>query len=170
MLNRLAEYAKRKGMSPQPGFGHANIHWILVLDRNGSPVNLRRANVTDSRRPEPWQCARAPITPANVLNAGGKSHFLWESVAVVLDWPKTNVDQKAASKIHQKHEFFKNLIRNACTADSSLQPLVDFYTNSGFVQEARKLAEDANATQDENLTFAVADQVVLQGTQWRDWW
>lgn len=170
MLNRLAEYAQRKGISSQPGFGDAKIHWILVLHRNGSPVALRRACITDSRRPEPKQFSQAPITPANVLNAGGKSHFLWESAAVVLNWPKKSADRNTANKIDQKHQFFQNLIREASAVDPSLHPVLAFYDNSEFVQTARNFAEQENARQDENLTFAVDDKTILEGSQWRNWW
>lgn len=170
MLNRLAEYASTKGLSSKPGFGHAEIHWILDLDNSGSPSDLRRAKITSSSRPDPWQYDQAPITPANVLNAGGKSHFLWESAAVLLNWPKDGGDQKAAGKIQQKHGFFVRLIQEASAVDSSLQPIVAFYQNPAFVEKARKLAETENAKREENITFAVCDKVVLQTTKWRDWW
>lgn len=170
MLNRLADYARRKRLSSKPGFGHAKIHWILDLDNSGSPVGMRHAKITNSSRPEPWQYDYAPITPANALNSGGKSHFLWESAAVLLNWPKDNADQRTAGKIQQKHGFFVGLIREAAARDSSLRPIDAFYQNPAFVEKARKLAEKENARREENITFAVFGEVVLQTTQWRDWW
>ncbi|MGI5838981.1 MAG: type I-C CRISPR-associated protein Cas8c/Csd1 [bacterium] len=73
MLHLLSQYAERHELIAEPGFESEEIRWCIVLNRQGRFLELVDFDPQGKRG---RRCRTVPKHDANIMQGGGKSHFL----------------------------------------------------------------------------------------------
>lgn len=167
MLNRLAEYAQRKGLSSKPGFAARNLHWTLELSSDGTPLGALDRCTLKGKKRVPTTVAAAPELPNSLLRTGERCHFLLESVAVVFNSP-AKPDEKA--KIQKKHDFFCQTLGLAASFEPQCQAVLTLLSDTARRQKALNILLNNGAKLTENVSFSVNNQPLLDLTSWHSWW
>jgi CRISPR-associated protein Csd1 len=169
MLNRLAEYAQRKGLSSKPGFAARNIHWVLDISSDGTPLGPVDRCTLQGRKRVPATVAAAPELPNSLLRTGERSHFLLESVAVVFNSPAKPTETEAA-KTKRKHDFFLQTLQSAAGIEPRCMPVYTLLSSPGLRDKALQMVLQAGAKRTENISFSVGGVLLLDLTSWHSWW
>ena len=112
MLQALMNYGE--GLDSEPGFKTREVRWCVELGADGRFLNV--LPLGDGKRGAVRP--RCPDMPN--MNAGGKSHFLVETVQTVVLLFKASEDQDKIERTHGKHRFFVDILRLASGASSHL--------------------------------------------------
>lgn len=79
MLRELAEFAQKVFPDVEPGFGPVTIQWRIRVPRETSGVwTIEPFGEEGMRHPA------APVYPANLMQSGGKCHFLIDELRTSL--------------------------------------------------------------------------------------
>lgn len=167
MLNRLAEYAKLAGLTPEPGFAARPVHWVLEIAANGEPRGFMSMSESKGRKNVPRTIHSAPEMPNSLLRTGERCHFLLESLSVVLNLP---AKPDETEKIARKHAYFVDMVKDAASHEKILDPVATFYSCQDFLERARSEAQSKRIRAVDNVSFAVNGQLLLELPQWRGWW
>jgi len=177
MLEQLVKYAERENLGADPCFESKAVKWTIVLGDEGAFIG-----VIPLGRPEdkPWRGKtfnNAPLTPGNELQAGGKSHFLSETVETVLClFPEKEKGNKTleqmAQSITEKHNYFSGLMQEALQSGiETFGPIVNFFEDSSEIEKAQlSLAENKQLKTTDMITFDVGGQCVLERDDWHLFW
>jgi len=176
MLHYLVDYAQREGIIQRPGLQSKPIKWLLVFSSNGEfrqVYDLSGGQKKSKGRDFP----SVPQAPANWLLAGGRSHFLVESLATIADWPDK---PEQAENIAAKHDFFVNFLRQAGTAQPpaspvpELVPIADALEDASTLEAIRAELVKHKAKPTDAGTVALetggAPRIFAEETCWHDWW
>nr|MBC8517605.1 type I-C CRISPR-associated protein Cas8c/Csd1 [Euryarchaeota archaeon] len=176
MLGSLLEYAHRAGIETEPGFSPETIKWEIRFSTSGKFVGVVEMGNLDDKINHGRLFESVPKYPPNLMQSGGKSHFLTDSlgtlvpamVAKAAGDPST-IPQKAITK----HEFFLSLLRQASREDSALALLkvvADALSNEPKVEKLVLALKGKKAKHTDKATFRIGEFSPLEGSTWRDWW
>jgi len=123
MLQSLVEFARNNLSDSEPGFTSRNVRWLAEISSAGSFVNV--LPLGDDKGEQTPKCPEM-----HNMNAGGRAHFLVETLQTITLLRKPNEDPKKVAGTHEKHMFFTEMIRQSSTVASALQPLANFMGNA----------------------------------------
>ncbi len=146
MLQALMDYGN--GLDSEPGFKTRETRWYVELGADGRFLNV--LPLGDGKR----GAMQARCPDMHGMNAGGKSHFLVETVQTVALLFKANEEAKKIVGTEEKHRFFVDMLRKAADSIPGLIPLVT------MLEDDAKLA---------SLRDALA-QHKAKPADWLGWW
>ena len=167
MLNRLAEYAERKGLASKPGFAARNLHWVFNLSSDGTPLGPVDYCTVQGKKRMPAVVAAAPELPNSLLHSGKRCHFLLESISVVFNAP---AKPDEAEKIEGKNAFFLQTLKEAAGAEPKCASVHALLSNPGLREKALQMVLQAGAKHIENISFSVDGVLLLDLASWHSWW
>ena len=164
MLNQLVDYAKTKLSGSEPGFTARNVRWLIELSLDGQLVNV--LPLGDDKRTE--QTSKCP--EMHNMNAGGRAHFLVETLQTVALYIKPNEDPKKVAGAKEKQLFFSDMVRQAALKVVVLQPLAKFMEDAEKLEMLRERLAKEKAKPTEWLCWSIAGSDPLQQVEVLDWW
>ena len=165
MLQALMNYGE--GLDSEPGFKTREVRWCVELGADGRFLNV--LPLGDGKRGvmQP-RCTEMPGA-----NAGGKSHFLVETVQTVALLFKANEEAQKIANTKKKHRFFVDLLRKASLSVSALIPVVSVLEEDALLAELREALTQHKAKPADWLGWRVdgidprEDKTVQ--AWWREW-
>ena len=121
MLNELVDYA-RKYLDPEPGFTTRTVRWLADISSDGQLINV--LPLGDDKGEQTSKCP-----DMHNMTAGGRAHFLVETLQTIALLCKANEDPKKVAGSREKHLFFKGMLCQATVVSSAIQPLARFLEN-----------------------------------------
>ncbi len=165
MLQELMEYGS--GLDSEPGFKTREVRWCVELAADGRFLNV--LPLGDGKRGAMHH--RCPDMHA--MNAGGKSHFLVETVQTVVLMFKANEEAKKIVGTEDKHRFFVEMLGKATDSAPVLSVLVNALKNESCLEGIREALTARKAKPADWLSFRVdgidpREDAVIQAW-WREW-
>ncbi|MEZ0328509.1 MAG: type I-C CRISPR-associated protein Cas8c/Csd1 [Dissulfuribacterales bacterium] len=163
MLNELVRYARANLVDSEPGFTTRTVRWLVALSSDGCLINV--LPLGDSKGEQTPKCP-----DMHNMNAGGRAHFLVETLQTIALISKPNEEPKKIAGALEKQRFFTDLMREAANASTVLKPLAMFMKDSqqvGLLKE-RLLKEKAKPT--DWMKWDVNGADPLRQTDVLDWW
>ncbi len=165
MLQELMEYGG--GLDSEPGFKTREVRWCIELATDGRFLNV--LPLGDGKRGAMHH--RCPDMHA--MNAGGKSHFLVETVQTVVLMFKANEEAKKIAGTEDKHRFFVEMLSKATDAAPALSALVNALNNESCLEVIREALTVRKAKPADWLSFRIdgidpREDAVIQAW-WREW-
>jgi CRISPR-associated protein Csd1 len=162
MLQALMNYGN--GLDSEPGFRTREVRWCVELTADGRFLNV--LPLGDGRRG-----ALHPRCPdMHNMNAGGKSHFLVETVQTVALLFKPNEEAQKISSTEEKHRFFVNLLRKAADSSASLEAIVKVIADDSSLSELRKVLTEYKAKPSDWLGWLVDGNDPRMDKKVQAWW
>lgn len=164
MLNQLVEYAKKNISGSEPGFTTRTVRWLVEISAAGQFVNI--LPLGEEKKGE--QTLKCPAM--DNMNAGGRAHFLVETLqtVVLLCKPSENVNNIA--KARKKHDFFVKMIKRAASETPLLLPLANFLANEEQLDLLRERLAKEKAKPTDWLRWRIAGTDPMQQPAVLDWW
>jgi|WetSurMetagenome_2_1015567.scaffolds.fasta_scaffold00193_5 CRISPR-associated protein Csd1 len=162
MLNQLVDYA-RKNLDSEPGFTTRTVRWLVDISADGQLINV--LPLGDDKGEQTQKCPEM-----HNMNAGGRAHFLVETLQTATLLCKPNEDEKKIAGSQTKQAFFIQMVHQATATAKILQPLEHFlnYTEQIELLRTRLAIEKAKPT--DWLRWRIAGADPLQETAVLDWW
>jgi CRISPR-associated protein Csd1 len=162
MLQALMNYGE--GLDSEPGFKTREVRWCVELGADGRflsvlPLGDGKRGIMQPR------CTEMPGT-----NAGGKSHFLVETVQTVALLFKANEDAKKIANTKEKHRFFVDLLRKASLSVSALIPIVRVLEDDALLAELREALTQPKAKPADWLGWRVDGIDPREDKSVQAWW
>ncbi|MBF0555678.1 MAG: type I-C CRISPR-associated protein Cas8c/Csd1 [Nitrospirae bacterium] len=164
MLHRLVEYASKEGLDPEPGFTTHELRWEAQIDSDGKLINVLPLGDESGGENTP----KCPLM--HNMTAGGRAHFLVETVQTVVLLFKKNEKAKKMSGTKIRHEFFSSMIHNAAKDVPVLKPLSSFYKSQEQVSKLHDKLLKEKAKPAERLKWRVAGVDVITQPDVQSWW
>lgn len=162
MLNHLVNYA-RKNLDSEPGFTTRTARWLADISSDGQLINVLPLGNDKGE-----QTSRCP--EMHNMNAGGRAHFLVETLQTVTLLCKPNEDEKKIAGSREKQSFFIEMLHQAAATAVMLQPLGHFLKDAEQIELLRtRLAAD-KAKPTDWLRWRIAGADPLQEASVLDWW
>lgn len=165
MLQALMDYGN--GLDSEPGFKSRETRWCVDMASDGRFLNV--LPLGDGKR----GAMQARCPDMHGMNAGGKSHFLVETVQTVALLFKANEDPKKIAGAEEKHRFFVDMLRKASDSIPGLIPLVSMLEDDARLAELRDALTQHKAKPADWLGWRVdgADPREDKTVQawWREW-
>ena len=167
MLESLVKYAETHlDTKPKLGFKPKDVRWLIVCDQQGRFLDVTELGDTEVKR-NPGQTFReCPEIDANMMQSGGKSHFLVETAEVAVLYGKNIAD----SKVQEKHRYFVNLLRDASKVMLEMSRLADLLEDESSLVEIGKRLEAGKAKSTDKVTFRIGNSTLVESSVWHDWW
>jgi len=164
MLNRLVEYARKNISGSEPGFTTRTVRWLAEISSDGRFVSI--IPLGEEKKGE--QTSRCP--EMHNMNAGGRAHFLVETLQTVALLCKPNEKESKIEGSREKQSFFIKMINEAAREAELLRPLARFLEDKEqlAILHERLLEEKAKPT--DWLRWRIAGIDPLQQPQAIDWW
>jgi len=163
MLNQLVTYARKNLSGSEPGFTTRTVRWLVEISIDGQLINI--LPLGDEKKGE--QTSKCP--EMHNMNAGGRAHFLVETLQTVALLCKPNEEPKKISGSQEKQSFFKGIVRLAAVEAPSLQPLAKFFEGEQLdLLRDRFSQEKAKPT--DWLRWRIAGADPLQESAVLNWW
>lgn len=167
MLNRLVEYAERRGLAAEPGFARKDIRWALVFGDAGEFLEVIELGDVEAKRNTGRTFAQAPDMPRPILQGGGKCHPLAESIEVVTLF----LDKKSSpEKIGAKHDYYCLLLEQCSSAMPELLPVVACLRDQERLATIRERLEAQKVKATDSCTIAFGSRFPLESGPCLDWW
>ncbi|MEW6521267.1 MAG: type I-C CRISPR-associated protein Cas8c/Csd1 [Thermodesulfobacteriota bacterium] len=164
MLNQLVEYARRNIAGSEPGFTTRTVKWIAEISGDGRFVSI--IPLGEEKRGE--QTSKCP--EMHNMNAGGRAHFLVETLQTVALLCKPNEQGKKIASSKEKQSFFIQMVNVAAEEAEILRPLARFLEDEGQLAMLYERLAEAKAKPTDWLRWRVAGVDPLQQSQVLDWW
>ncbi len=164
MLVRLIEYARQQGLDAEPGFTTRKVRWLVQISGEGELINV--LPLGDGKSGEPV----VGCPDMHNMNAGGRAHFLVETVQTVALLFKDKETDKRIAATREKHVFFLESLRQASTKNPDLEPLAIFLSDEDRVTMLRERLEQEKAKPADWLRWEVAGRDPLRNEGVREWW
>ena len=164
MLQALMNYGD--GLDSEPGFKTREVRWCIALASDGRFLNV--LPLGDGIRGAVH--SRCPDMPNRHMIAGGKSHFLVETVQTVVLLFNANEDQDRIEKTHGKHRFFVDMLRSASGASSHLTVIANVLEDESSLAEIRKALSENNAKPTDRLCWQVDGSDPRESSAIQAWW
>ncbi|MCP9470548.1 MAG: type I-C CRISPR-associated protein Cas8c/Csd1 [Nitrospira sp.] len=162
MLQALMSYGER--LDSEPGFKTREVRWRVELDADGRFLNV--LPLGDGKRG-----TLHPRCPdMHNMNAGGKSHFLVETVQTVTLLFKANEEDKKIAGAKEKHRFFVDLIRNASRSVPALTPVVRLLEDDAQLAKLRESLTQHKAKPTDWLGWQVDGHDPREDHKVQAWW
>lgn len=127
MLNQIAAYAMREFPEIAPGFGPIRVRWRISISGTLNAAIEPYGGENGAVLP------RCPEYPENLLQGGGRSNFLVDTLQVVL----LHLDKKdTPEKFAAKHHYFIDLLRRA----EKEKAIPELSLAVGFFSDPEKIA------------------------------
>src|SRR3989339_817524 len=164
MLQELIRYAQTNpDLDPEPGFTTRTVRWLAELSLDGQLVNV--LPLGDDKVEQTSKC------PAmHNMNAGGRAHFLVETLQTITLLCKPNEDPKKLAGSREKQTYFKEMVRQASVAVMALQPLARFLDDAEQVEALHSRLSVEKAKPTDWLRWRITATDPLQQTELLDWW
>ncbi|MBN2793695.1 MAG: type I-C CRISPR-associated protein Cas8c/Csd1 [Desulfuromonadales bacterium] len=162
MLQHVVDFASKNIPGLQPGFGPKRVRWRIDIGLNGEAVVLPYGG--DENGGELEKC---PEYPANLLQGGGKCHFLVETLQVILLLLDKSDDP---AKYHSKNKYFVELLEMAATGTPDLISAVAFFKDSQQVELLKEQAAKQGAKPTDKAFFTITGMDPLKNTNCLTWW
>ena len=165
MLQALMDYGN--GLDSEPGFKTREVRWCIELTADGRFLNV--LPLGDGKRGAMQH--RCPDMHA--MNAGGKSHFLVETVQTVALMFKANEEPEKIAGTKDKHRFFVDMLGKAVDSAPALGVLVTALQDDSCLEGIREALTENKAKPADWLSFRVdgidprEDKTVQ--AWWRNW-
>lgn len=164
MLNQLVEYAKKNISGSEPGFTTRTVRWLVEISAAGQFVNI--LPLGEEKKGE--QTLKCPAM--DNMNAGGRAHFLVETLQTVVLLCKPNENVNNIAKAQRKHAFFVEMIRLAASETPLLLPLANFLANGEQLDLLRERLVKEKAKPTDWLRWRIAGTDPMQQPAVLDWW
>lgn len=160
MLNHVATYAINTLPDIEPGFGIATIKWriSIALDATAQIEPFGGENGFPKNCPE---------YPDNLLQGGGRSNFLVDTLQVMLLYLDKKDDPE---KYPAKHDYFVCLLEEAGGKIPELQPAVNFFTDTNSLALAQERLKEMGAKSNDRAFFIVGSFDPLESEVCKTWW
>jgi CRISPR-associated protein Csd1 len=163
MLNQLVTYARQNLSDSEPGFTTRTVRWLVEISADGQLINS--IPLGDDKKGE--QISRCP--EMHNMNAGGRAHFLVETLQTIILLCKPNEEPKKIAGSQEKQLFFKEMVRLASVEVSSLESLKKFL-DSDQLDLLRDQLSQEKAKPTDWLRWRIAGADPLQEPTVLDWW
>ncbi|MDD2337308.1 MAG: type I-C CRISPR-associated protein Cas8c/Csd1 [Geobacteraceae bacterium] len=163
MLNQLVDYARKNLADSEPGFTTRNVRWVVDISGDGQLINV--LPVGDDKGEQTPKCP-----DMHNMNAGGRAHFLVESLQTVSLFFKNNETEANIEKARKRHEYYVEMLRMASSDSVVLHPLSKFLQNREQVDGLRKRFVDVRAKPSDWLRWSVAGVDPLKQLSVLEWW
>lgn len=161
MLNLVAAYGLQKQPDMEPGFGPVLVKWRLELHQHSVPILVPFGGENGG------QLSKCPEYPDNLLQGGGKSNFLVDTLQIMF----LHLDKKDdPAKYAAKHKFFVSMLKEAALLAPGLQLAVDFFQEQKHIALVRKRLEELGAKPPDKAFFLVDGINPVEDEPARDWW
>ena len=164
MLNQLIEYARNNLAGSEPGFTTRTVRWIVELSTAGKLVNVLPLG-DDTKGKQTSKCPEM-----HNMNAGGRTHFLVETLQTVALLQKPNEDPKKVAGAQEKQRFFSDMVQQAASITPVLKPLAMFMDDRGQLESLRDRLTKEKAKPTDWLRWSIAGTDPLQQMVVQDWW
>ncbi|MEK7763080.1 MAG: type I-C CRISPR-associated protein Cas8c/Csd1 [Nitrospirota bacterium] len=162
MLQALMNYGE--GLDSEPGFKTREVRWCVELGADGRFLNV--LPLGDGKRGAVHP--RCPDMPN--MNAGGKSHFLVETVQTVVLLFKASEEQDKIERTSGKHRFFVDMLRSASGASSHLTIIANVLEDESSLAEIRKALSGNKAKPTDWLCWQVDGSDPRESSTIQAWW
>lgn len=162
MLQALMNYGN--GLDSEPGFRTREVRWCVELAADGRFLNV--LPLGDGKRGV--MQPRCPDMPN--MNAGGKSHFLVETVQTVVLLFKASEEQDKIERTSGKHQFFVDMLRSASGASSHLTVIANVLEDESSLAEIRKALSGNKAKPTDWLCWQVDGSDPRENSTIQAWW
>jgi len=162
MLNELVDYA-RKSLDSEPGFTTRTARWLADISSDGQLINV--LPLGDDKGEQTPKCPEM-----HNMNAGGRAHFLVETLQTVILLCKPNEDEKKIAGSREKQSFFTEMLYQAAATAVMLQPLGHFLKNAEQIELLRTRLAANKAKPTDWLRWRIAGTDPLQEAAVLDWW
>lgn len=163
MLQVLVHYAQTNLAGSEPGFTTRTVKWLAELSSDGRLVNV--LPLGDDKGEQTPKCPEM-----HNMNAGGRAHFIVETLQTITLLYKANEDQKKIEGSRAKHAFFKGMVSDASAGVSTIQPLARFLNDSAEVEGLRDRLAAEKAKPTDWMRWRIDGVDPLQKTEVLDWW
>ena len=162
MLQALMDYGN--GLDSEPGFKTREARWCIDLASDGRFLNV--LPLGDGKR----GAMQARCPDMHGMNAGGKSHFLVETVQTVALLFKANEDAKKIAGTEEKHRFFSDMLRKASDSLPALIPLASVLEDDTKLAELRDALAQHKAKPADWLVWRVEGVDPRENSAVQAWW
>ena len=169
MLKYLTQYSQQVGLEPEPGFAVKWVKWAIVCQTGGRYLGVNQLGNTELGKKNPGlEFLKAPDLTTYQITGGPDNcrHFLADALGVVTLLGK----DKPNDKDRGKHQFFKDLLRQAASAASELAGLAEMLDDPATLERINQDLAQGGAKPTDTVTFLVDGKYVLDSTAWHDWW
>lgn len=164
MLHELVAYADKHLTDSEPGFKTREVRWSIELAADGRFLNI--LPLGDGKRGT--DLPRCP--DMHGMNAGGKSHFLVESVQTVVLLFKANEDDKKIAGARVRHRFYTQLLRDAAQTCPQLGLLADVLEDNLRRNEVCEALATHKAKPSDWVTWRIDGRDPRLETEVQAWW
>lgn len=162
MLQQIVEFANKKIPDMQPGFGPKRVKWRIDINQNGNTIIQPYG---DSRIG--GELEKCPEYPANLLQGGGKCHFLVETLQVMF----LLLDKKDnPEKLQSKNKYFIKLLKMAATKTPELLRAVDYFNDESEIKLVREHLCVLGAKPLDKAFFIIDGMNPLEHPSCSKWW
>lgn len=162
MLQHIVEFATKNIPGLQPGFGPKRVKWRIDIDQRGNAVVQPYGGNEYG-----GELGKCPEYPSNLLQGGGKCHFLVETLQVMLLLLDKNDDPE---KYHGKNQYFIELLEMAAKGTPELLKAADFFKDSQQVGLLMEQVAKQGAKPTDKAFFTILGMDPLENSTCLTWW
>lgn len=168
MLEHLLNYCQQYGLEPEPGFKSKFVKWAIICKPGGGYLGVSRLGDTQLKNKNPGlEFKKAPdLTQPQMIGLKNCRHFLTDALSVVTLLGK----EEPAKKDLAKHEFFKDLLKQASSQVPALSGLSEMLAEPGNLERINQQLTEQGAKLTDSVTFLLDNGYPLDGSQWHEWW
>lgn len=163
MLQQLVQYAEKHLADSEPGFTTRNVRWLVELSVDGKLINM--LPIGNDRGEQVSKCP-----DMHGMNAGGRAHFLVESLQTVALQFRNNESEQNIVKTQKRHAFYVDMLKQAAETVPDLRPLVNFVENKKQLQGLRARCVEHRATPSDWVQWRIAGADPLKLEPVLNWW
>lgn len=160
MIDLLIDYAKREGLTHEPGLERRLVRWLITCTDEGRYTGI--LSLGDGK----GEMLICPKTPG--MNAGGKSHFLADSVETITLY--TAADEKKPKSAAAKQHFFLQLLGQAAQEIPVLAAGSKLLLDPAHREQIHRDLERLGANPTDMATLRIGQRTILKEMTWRGWW
>ncbi len=175
MLNLLVNYAEEHNLQAEPGFKPKEIRWLIVLDEEGSFIEVLELGKVGETKNRGKQFEKCPDLTQSEMIAGGvtRSHFLVETAEIATlfsDKKGPSKENDIGDKKIKKFNYFKDLFIQSSTIMPQMNIVASSLENEDCLNKIRSRFEALKAKPTDKVTFRVGSIVLVERPIWHDWW
>ncbi len=163
MLNQLVDYARKNLADSEPGFTTRNVRWLVDVSVDGLLINV--LPVGDDKGEQTPKCP-----DMHNMNAGGRAHFIVESLQTVSLYCKNNETEANVEKAKKRHDYYVAMLKKASADAVVLHPLSELLQNQEQIDGLRRRFKEVRAKPSDWLRWSVAGVDPLKKEEVLQWW
>ncbi|MCX6361578.1 MAG: type I-C CRISPR-associated protein Cas8c/Csd1 [Armatimonadetes bacterium] len=167
MIDRLCDYAYKRGLALPPGLASRSVRWALGFDAQGAYVGVLPLGDTSDKRNAGQAFPCCPdLTQGELVTLKG-CHFLVEAAEVVaLHQPSG----QPSAKSEAKHAFFVGLLQAGAAAVPGLAGPAAALSDPDRVAAIQQDLARCKAKATDKVTIRLQESFVVEETSWHEWW